>query len=268
MTIKDILLKYKDLDYSDLRLLIQYILQISRVDIIIKDSYILTQLEEALIDDGVLRLRNREPINYIIGYKEFYSYKFKVNKHTLIPRPETELLVDLVLEKANKKTARVLDLGTGSGCIAISCFLKLPTLNIVAVDKYLDTLNIAITNSEHYKTNIQFIQSDWYSNLDKQIFDIIVTNPPYIVKNDIHLKDLSYEPINALTDGDNGMRHIKTIIENAKYHLNIGGMLIIEHGYNQFNLVQGLLQQNNFKNINTVNDIAGIARVTFATFIK
>jgi release factor glutamine methyltransferase len=260
MTIKDIL-EIKDLDYFDLRLLIQHVLKFSKVDIILKNDYELNFQEQTLINNGIFRLREKEPISYIIGYKEFYSYKFKVNHHTLIPRPETELLVDLVLQKT-KSNSQILDLGTGSGCIAISIYLQFPEFKVTAVDKYQDALNVAIYNNKMLGANVDFLQSNWYSSLSNKKFDIIVSNPPYIVKGDPHLTLLKYEPNYALTDGANGLTHIIKIVEGAKEHLNNNGVLMIEHGYNQVALVQEIFQQNFFTSIRSICDLSGIERVT------
>jgi release factor glutamine methyltransferase len=198
------------------------------------------------------------PMAYILGYKEFYSRIFKVNTNTLIPRPETELLVDTVLALA-KPMAKVLDLGTGSGCIAISCKLEQQALSVTATDKYPEALAVAISNAADLGADIKFINCDWLDGIT-DIYDIIVSNPPYIANNDKHLPALSFEPQHALTDFFDGMSAIRKIIEDSKAHLN--GYLLIEHGYDQGSFTTELMLKYGFRNIRTIRDYASLDRIT------
>ena len=162
-----------------------------------------------------------------------------------------------------KSNLRLLDLGTGTGCIAISCKLEEPSLEITAVDNYAATLQVAQDNALKLGATVNFVLSNWYENVTGK-FDIIVSNPPYIEKNDPHLANLSYEPQQALTDFADGMRCYQTIIEAAYNYLANQGYLILEHGYNQQSQIIRLLNENNFKNIQMLKDYAGQDRIIVA----
>ena len=209
-----------------------------------------------------------EPLAYILGEKEFWSLPFKVNEHVLIPRPETELIVEKVLALFNPTEAlSVLDLGTGSGAIAVSLAHECPQWKITAVDKSQDALNIAIANAKQNDCpHIQFIQSDWFSVLPEARFNVIVTNPPYIAPDDPHLiqGDLRFEPTTALAAERQGIADLQTIITQAKQHLLPHGYLLLEHGFNQAVKVQELLQKAGFCEIFTQNDLADHPRLTYA----
>ncbi len=207
-----------------------------------------------------------KPIAYITGYKEFWSRDFKVTPEVLIPRPETELIIELCLDliPKNNKT-RILDLGTGSGIIGITLAAECPNCEVIASDFSLAALDIAKFNAQtHQTTNISFYQSDWLTDIPNQTFELIVSNPPYIAKDDVHLiqGDLRFEPSSALSANKNGLSDIKTIINNARKYLNPEGYLLIEHGYNQENAVQSIYRDFNFYNINTHKDLSAQPRVT------
>lgn len=260
------LLNNKGVNRLDNKLLLQKVIGFSDVQLIIKDDYVLSN--EQYNDYQILlqRLLDKEPVNYILGYKEFYSRNFKVNSYTLIPRPETELLVETVLSKLPYPSAKILELGTGSGCIAITLKLEQPILDITASDKYLETLNVAIENASTLKVDIQFIQSDWYQNISHNKFDIIVSNPPYIHKDDIHLDSLTYEPQHALTDGADGLAFIREIIASSINYLTENGWVILEHGYDQGLAVREIFIQHGFDNVKTLQDYAGVDRITLGKF--
>lgn len=262
-TIKDLILDSK-LSKLDTRLLLRHILKFSQVELIIHDDYLLTLEEYAkyvsLYDECISGV----PLNYIVGYKEFYSREFIVTRDTLIPRPETELLVDTVLNMA-AAGSNILDLGTGSGCIAISCKLEDPTLNVVASDKYSATLDIARKNAANLAADVKFIQSDWLDNISGK-FDIIVSNPPYIEANDSHLVDLQFEPQAALTDFDDGLGCFRQIVLSAGEYLVKNGYLIFEHGYNQALMVSEIMSKHGFSQIVSVMDYADLPRITYGVF--
>lgn len=276
-TIKQILLDSK-LDKLDTRLLLGHVLGFSRVELITRDDYPLTPAQYDSYVTLYTKCLSGIPIAYILGYKEFYSRRFMVTPDTLIPRPETELLVDTVLSLANSGD-RVLDLGTGSGCIAISCKLENQTLNVSATDKYSETLAIAKENANILGAEVKFIQSDWLNGITDK-YDIIVSNPPYIEPDDEHLKLLTFEPQAALTDFRDGMSAIKQIIagslknlygdslESPENHIPVisnrhcNGYLLIEHGYNQGKATSDLMLSYGFKDVRTIRDYANLDRIT------
>jgi release factor glutamine methyltransferase len=206
-----------------------------------------------------------EPIAYLTGEKEFYSRTFKVNPNTLIPRPETELLIDLILDIHQKQPLEsILDLGTGSGIIAITLAKEIPNIQIDATDLNINTLDTAKKNAECLNAKIHFIHSNWYSSITNKKYSLIVSNPPYIEEQDLHLEqgDLRFEPLTALASGIDGMKDIESIIKGSKPLLTPKGILAIEHGYNQKKQVQKTFKKNHFESITTYKDLNNNDRVT------
>ena len=207
-----------------------------------------------------------KPIAHILGERGFWSLNLKVTTDTLIPRPDTERLVELALEYIPEKSQwKILDLGTGTGAIALSLAKEHPACFITATDQSLAALDVAKQNAEiNNILNIEFIQSDWFSNLNNQQFNMIVSNPPYIKVNDPHLQkgDVRFEPLSALTSGIDGLNDIRTIINESKKHLTENGVLLIEHGYDQANDVCELLKRADFTNVNNFKDYNGNPRVS------
>ena len=248
------------------QVLLSHALSVSKVFLIAhSDDHLLPEQEYRYTSLIERRLKG-EPIAYILGEREFYSLPFKVTPAVLIPRPETELLVELALTYiAQDKPCQVLDLGTGSGAVAITIAKHRPFSSLTAVDHSADALAVARENAAKLGVNaIDFIQSDWYSALSVKKFDIIVANPPYISKNDPHLTqgDLRFEPRMALTDGQDGLACIRAIIAGASEHLMSNGMLFFEHGYDQASACQELLKQHGFEQITSHSDLGGISRIT------
>jgi len=210
------------------------------------------------------------PIAYIIGEKEFWSLSLKVTDATLIPRPETELIVETLLSKFSiDKHLDLIDLGTGSGAIAITLAHTMPKWRLTATDISSAALKIATNNAEQYQLdNIEFIQSDWFDSLENQHFDIVISNPPYIADYDTHLNegDVRFEPRSALVSGATGMDDINIIASQAKDHLRDNGWLILEHGYDQKELVFNCLTEADYINIIQCIDLAGNPRVTMCQF--
>lgn len=234
----------------------------SRAQLISRDDYYLNPQQLQQYHAGVVRLKSGEPLAYLMGTKEFYSREFKVTPATLIPRPETELLVDTILERA-KHGGQVLDLGTGSGCIAISLKLERPDLAVIAVDFSPAALAVAGENAKRLTAEVQFKLSDWFTAIaDEDLFAIIVSNPPYIEKTDHHLVDLAYEPLTALTDFSDGLECIRQITSGAPQHLDTDGWLLVEHGHNQGLAAREIFAQVGLQNISTITDYAGIERIT------
>jgi release factor glutamine methyltransferase len=253
------------------QLLLQHVLNVNRAWLIahendaldVKDGQANIHAEfEALLK----RRLSGEPIAYILGYREFYGLKLQVTADTLIPRPDTETLVEAALAKTpQNKPCKILDLGTGTGAIALAIAHHRPQALVTAVDASDAALKIAQENAQNLKIkNVQFILSDWFGALQNQTFDVIVSNPPYIEQNDVHLSqgDLHYEPISALVSGQDGLDDIRKIIDSAPHHLNPRGLLMLEHGYNQAESVAMLLRDAGFKGIETVIDLSGNNRVT------
>jgi len=222
--------------------------------------------QSAAIEALIARRAQGEPVAYILGEKEFYGHLFKVNSEVLIPRPETELLVEIALERLPKDgPARVLDLGTGSGCVAISIALSRPDCEVLAVDASASAVEIAMQNAiELGAQNVRFLVSDWYSQLPTMNFDMIVSNPPYVASDDPHLGkgDLIHEPPHALASGPEGLDAIRIIVAGAHPHLHPGGWLIVEHGYDQSDSCQTLFTGADLGQVFTLSDLAGQARVT------
>ena len=252
--------------------------------LITDENYQLTDSELAQFHAGVTKMQQGTPLAYLTGQQEFWSLNFKVNEHTLIPRPDTEILIEQVLTwinsqpksvDNNKKPKRLLDLGTGSGCIAISLAHELNKSNpnskaenwqVVAVDLSSEALKVAKHNAMvNEVADIEFIQSSWYDALstqDEPLFDVIVSNPPYIDEEDEHLARLVAEPISALSAPNHGLADIEHIVQQAPQHLNVGGLLAIEHGFDQGLAVRQLFLDNRFDSVHTVQDFGGNDRVT------
>ncbi|SLJ84874.1 peptide chain release factor N(5)-glutamine methyltransferase [Psychrobacter sp. DAB_AL43B] len=246
------------------------------------DAYQLIEREFAQFNTGITQMQQGTPLAYLTGQQEFWSLDFKVNEHTLIPRPDTEVLVEQVLAWINAQPVeqsdgienkRLLDLGTGSGCIAISLAhelkiahkLKQANWQVVAVDFSTEALKIAQENAVSNGVNIEFVQSSWYDALsthDDDLFDVIVSNPPYIDEADEHLLRLIAEPISALSAPNHGLADIEHIIKQASKYLKVGGLLAIEHGFDQGLAVRQLFAGNSFADIKTIKDFGGNDRVT------
>ena len=203
-----------------------------------------------------------EPVAYIVGEREFYAHVFKVTPAVLIPRPETELLVELALSRNPKN---ILDLGTGSGCIAISIALSQPSARVTALDRSDAALAVARQNAALLKAcNVTFLSSDWFDAVRGQCFDIIVSNPPYVAADDAHLMqgDLRFEPACALAAGVDGLADIRRIVAGARAYLARGGWLLFEHGHEQAPQCRKLLLHAGFSEVQSWRDLAGIERVS------
>jgi release factor glutamine methyltransferase len=216
----------------------------------------------------VQRRQEGEPVAYLLGLREFYGRDFAVSPAVLIPRPETELLVELALQKmAECSQPRILDLGTGSGCLAITLALECPTAQVTAVDASAAALAVATENARQLGADVCFVESDWYAALaarDSERFDLIVANPPYIAPGDPHLSqgDLRFEPASALAAADSGLADLRRIAAGAPDHLAPGAWLLCEHGYDQAEAMVNLLTVAGFNVIEQHRDLAGIIRVS------
>ncbi len=216
------------------------------------------EVENAFLD-FLKRRRNGEPVAYILGRKEFYGLELSVNPSVLIPRPETELLVDLVLER---KPASLLDLGTGSGAIALAVKYQLPGCRVVAVEADLSALLVAKRNASKLNLTIDFRHGRWFEPVAGERFELVVANPPYVATGDPHLAELRYEPVAALLAGPDGLACFRDILKNGLSYLQPAGWLLVEHGQGQDPAVRGLCREAGLESIATWPDLAGIARVS------
>lgn len=217
----------------------------------------------------VQRRIHGEPVAYILGYREFFGLKLKVTPATLIPRPDTETLVEAALQKISEPM-RILDLGTGTGAIALALAHNSTRSKVTAVDASEAALKVAEENALSLQLeNVTLLLSDWFLQLTHQRFDLIVSNPPYIESADQHLSqgDLRFEPLSALASGTDGLTDIRHIIANAPDYMNDGGWLMLEHGYTQANAVQQLYRAAGFLHIQTVRDLGDNPRVTLAQWL-
>lgn len=217
--------------------------------------------------DWLERRASGEPVAYLTGCREFFGHEFLVSPETLIPRPDTELLVEVVLQLVGQpdQPLRALDMGTGSGAIAISLALACPAWSVLATDSSLATLELAERNAQRLRAdNVSFCQSDWYAQLQQKDFHVIVSNPPYIAEADRHLEqgDVRFEPRRALSAGPDGLADLRTIIGDAPGYLGPGGLLALEHGYDQAAAVRDLLKARGFVGIESHRDLAGHERVS------
>lgn len=236
-------------------------------------SYLLTWPEKEL-DDSQLSAFNAllarrltgEPIAYIVGEREFWSLPLKVAPHTLIPRPDTERLVELALDKMPPQACTVLDLGTGTGAIALAIASECPQAQVIGIDLRPEAAALAEENRIRLGiANARFLSGSWYSPLDSQErFAVIVSNPPYIDAADPHLDqgDVRFEPKSALVADDEGLADIRIISEQGRLHLNAGGWLLLEHGYEQGQAVREILTSLGYQQVSTAQDYAGLDRVT------
>jgi release factor glutamine methyltransferase len=216
----------------------------------------------------VQRCQRGEPLAYVLGEKEFYGRVFEVSPAVLIPRPETELLVDVALSAGLNDGAHVLELGTGSGCVALTLSLERPPWQVTATDVSHDALEVARANAAKLSAgNTAFRKGSWFSALADQRFDLIVSNPPYVVAGDSHLQALRFEPQTALVAGGNGLACLQQIIESAPRHLLPGGTLALEHSYEQGKAVRALFNTGDWCEARTLADFAGLDRVTLARLV-
>ena len=259
-----------DLDLREARLEVQILLchalGVARVWLISHDRDALAEPAAQTYSALLTRRLAGEPIAYIVGSREFFGLEFKTTPAVLIPRPETELLVELVLVRIpENQPCKVLDLGTGSGAIAISIAKNCSQAAVTALDQSLAALAVARDNAARLQVpNLRLLRSDWFSALDGEKFDLIVSNPPYVEAADPHLQrgDVRFEPLSALASGADGLDDIRRIATAAPQHLKPGGWLLFEHGYNQGEGCREILRQQGFLAVETIRDLAGLERVS------
>lgn len=252
----------------DAEVLLGHVIDRSRAQLLARPELTLAPASVQRYRALIARRAQGEPVAYLTGWREFWSRRFRVTPATLIPRPETELLIELALERLPAgMPLRIADLGTGSGAIALTLALERPACRVTATDRSPDALGIARENAQNLGAgNVEFRSGDWWTPLDGERYDMIASNPPYIDANDPHLLqgDLPHEPAEALTPGDNGMEAIEQIIPAAPAHLVRGGWLLLEHGYEQADAVAALLEHHGYTAIEHRRDIGGHIRAVAA----
>lgn len=284
-TLKSARLRLTDSQISDsagldAELLLAHCLQTSRTYLFTWPEKMLNESQQACFENLLQQRLQGHPIAHLTGEREFWGLALKVTPDTLIPRPDTEILVETALQKIERlqqtnqacsvssqpSPLHVLDLGTGTGAIALALKQECPQCDVTALDQSAAALEIARNNAHTHDLSIRFLQSDWFSALDaNERFSIIVSNPPYIENNDPHLQqgDVRFDPISALTSGEDGLDDLKFIIEQAWSFLHPGGWLLVEHGYNQAEAVSALFRQRGYQQIESRCDYGGNPRITF-----
>ena len=252
-----------DTPLKDIQLILSYILNISLPTVIAYPEYQLNKSQQKTFY-SLLQLRQQAmPMAYILHTANFWSLDLYVDDNCLIPRPETEILVEQVIHQHHNKRTKLLELGTGSGAISIAIAIEKKSWDITAIDNSCKALEIAKTNAlTHKLDNISFMHSDWFTAVSDK-FDIIVANPPYIAAYDEHLPNLQYEPQAALVADNNGLADLEHIISNSKNYLSPGGYLYLEHGCTQAQQVTYMLEKSNFLDVITLADLDNNPRISY-----
>ena len=254
-------------DRLDAQLLLARLLGQPRTWLLAHDDATLAAPQLAAWTRQIARRAAGEPLAYLLGEKEFHGLLLEVDANVLVPRPDTEILVDWALELLDgtlyeRSPQRVVDLGTGSGAIAIAVKQEHPAAQVSATDASAAALGVARANAERLGMNVSFAIGSWWDAVGDAVFDLVLSNPPYIAAADPHLEALRHEPLAALTPGGDGLAALRHIIGGACPHLPPGGWLLVEHGYDQADAVQALLRAHGFSEIATRADIAGRSRCT------
>ena len=254
------------IDRFDAQLLLGHLLGQNRAWLIAHDTDALPPETTQRFQSLLQRLAAHEPLAYLLGHKEFFGLSLSVAPGVLVPRADTETLVDwaLSLMPPDATGQRVLDLGTGSGAIALALQQQRPQAQVTAVDASPNALSIAQANAERLQLPVRFAQGSWLQAVPGEVFELIVSNPPYIAEGDAHLAALVHEPIEALTAGPDGLDDIRQIVRQARSHLCPGGWLLLEHGHDQHEAVAALLTEAGYTQVSARFDLAGHARCTGA----
>ncbi|WP_336220773.1 peptide chain release factor N(5)-glutamine methyltransferase [Citrobacter amalonaticus] len=250
----------------DAEILLEHVTGKPRTYILAFGETALSEAQQAQLATLLSRRKQGEPIAHLTGVREFWSLSLFVSAATLIPRPDTECLVEQALARLPSEPCRILDLGTGTGAIALALASERPDCEVTAVDRMPDAVELARRNAAHLAIkNVRILQSDWFSALSgPPPFTMIVSNPPYIDEQDSHLSqgDVRFEPLSALVAGDNGMADIAHIIEQSRERLEAGGFLLLEHGWQQGKAVRDAFTRAGYQNVETCRDYGGNERIT------
>lgn len=265
-----LLLSNSDTARLDIELLLAHLLNVSRTYLLTYPEQLISAEQKHSLDQLISQRQQGYPIAYLLKKRDFWNLTLTVNDQVLIPRPETELLVQLALEKIKGiKNPRILDLGTGSGAIACAIAQERSDAFIIAIDREESAIQVAVENAQRYQlNNIHYIVSHWCDGLvinsELEKFHLILSNPPYIKSTDDHLQqgDVRFEPRSALISGEDGLVDIRKIIQQAPSYLRPNGALLLEHGYDQASAVRDLLANNHYQEITSDCDLAGVERVT------
>lgn len=259
------MLRILGIDPMDARVLLRAALGVSDTHLVAHPGQVLTDAQRTRYLGWIERRRAGEPVAYLTGEREFFSLAFKVTPAVLIPRPETELLVEQALDRLPVHAPRrVLDLATGSGCVSVAIARHRPFARVAAADISTAALAVARDNAVRHGANVEFVESDWFAALAGRRFDLIVANPPYVAAGDPHLArgDLRFEPKPALVAGPSGLECIGPLVAQAHAHLIAGGWLLFEHGQDQATRCRALLARIGFQDVASWRDLAGIERVS------
>ncbi len=258
--------RVKRLDRLDAQLLLGDALAHPRNWLLAHGEHVLDAAQAARFAAHCERRAGGEPVAYLLGEKEFHGLRLKIDRNVLVPRPDTETLVDWALEllAARPAKAAVADLGTGSGAIALALASARPDAGFCATDFSADALAVARANGQRLGLAVEWLQGDWWQAVGERRFDLVVSNPPYIAEDDPHLLALRHEPQAALTPGGDGLGAIRTLIADAADHLRPCGWLLLEHGHEQAQDVRSLMQRHGFASPTTRRDLAGLPRCTGA----
>lgn len=248
--------------------LLEHIIGVSILELKFKPEQELTEIQQHTYLDGLARIEQGEPLAYITGSQQFWTLDLKVTHDTLVPRPDTEILVETVLNLPLAQDANIVDLGTGTGAIALALASERPKWQVIATDIYQPTLDVAKENAlKHGLSQVKFACGAWFEALDQQKFDLIVSNPPYIDPDDLHMQKLKSEPERALIAANHGLADIETIIRQGKDWLKPHGWIVLEHGYDQGLAVRDIFKQHCFSQTQTLKDYGGNDRVTLAQLL-
>ena len=251
------------LDRLDAQLIVATQIGRARSWLIANDDAALEPAQAAAIELWFARRAAGEPFAYLTGEKEFHGLTLHVDPHVLVPRPDTEVLVDWAIELlAGAAAPLVVDLGTGSGAIALAVKHACPHANVLATDASAQALAIARTNAARLALDVSFAAGSWWAAATNRQFDLVLSNPPYIAGGDPHLAALQHEPTLALTPGGDGLDALREIVRGAPQHLSPGAWLLLEHGYDQADAVQAMLRAQGFSVIATRHDLGGQPRCT------
>lgn len=263
-------LQDSDSPRRDAEILLEYVTGKARTFILAFGETELTAAQHEQLNSLVARRQRGEPVAHLTGVREFWSLPLFVSPATLIPRPDTECLVEQALARLPASACRIVDLGTGTGAIALALASERPDCEVTAVDRMPDAVALATRNAQHLGIrNVRVLQSDWFSALQGQRFDMIVSNPPYIDEQDPHLAqgDVRFEPLTALVAGANGLADIVHIIDQSQHVLTPGGYLLLEHGWQQGEAVRDAFMRAGYLAVETCRDYGGNERITLGRIV-